>query len=917
VKRKVPHVILGVPLYPVTLNESLGWISEALAEKGPHQVVTANLDFARMAQEDPEFKRILLGADLVVADGMPLVWLSRFFGDPLPERVTGADMAEPACRVAAADGRSVYLLGAAEASSEKAASVLRERIPGFRLGGRTSPPVSPLEELAAEPLVGRVRESGAELLLCALGSPKQDKWIARVKDRSGARVSIGVGASLDFLSGFQTRCPRMFASLGIEWVWRFLTAPTRLGGRYAADAVFLLAGLIRRSRIRWGRFGSARRDFGAHSVRKDSLGSVRFGRVSGQEAAAAMVRMIAEKSTAAGALVDLSALDWLTPLELGVLVSARAAIARMGGALALSGVGERTHAQLEAEGLLPFLIEAPTGMPETPRAGKTPKVSAIVVNYNAGESLERAVGSLSGLSAEECEVIVVDNGSTDGSLSAVERRWPRARIVRAGRNLGFAGGNNLGLRFARGEIVLLFNPDARTDAETVRETVRRFEADPAIGVAGIRLEQSDGELSAARAAIRFFGEMKELCGFGNRPRGGRADWVCGAYFAVRREALAAVGSLDERYFMYAEEADFCHRVKRSGWTVASFEDLSCEHEGGVCARNAAAEEMTASGSQLALWREMSRFLYLRKNHGVEASWMFAGFFAFQFARFVRRAFALTSSGKRKRAEAISSILTAARAWKLTGGGRISPPAPWPLGDGIVARRPEVEERNLPRLARFSGVSTLFSSRTVRFAQSVRPVLKRGLDLAASGAGLIVLAPLFAAVAAAIKLESPGPVFFSQERVGRWGRRFRMWKFRSMRSDAEALKKELQEKNEMAGGVIFKMKDDPRITRVGRLIRKLSIDELPQLWNVFTGDMSLVGPRPPVPSEVAEYSLDDRLRLDATPGITCIWQVSGRSEIPFDRQVEMDVRYIHERSLWTDLSLLVRTIPAVLSGKGAY
>lgn len=196
-------------------------------------------------------------------------------------------------------------------------------------------------------------------------------------------------------------------------------------------------------------------------------------------------------------------------------------------------------------------------------------------------------------------------------------------------------------------------------------------------------------------------------------------------------------------------------------------------------------------------------------------------------------------------------------------------------------------------------------------------VKRLIDILASATGLILLLPLFLGVALAIRIESPGPVLFQQTRVGRWGELFRMYKFRSMYIDAEERKKALLANNEMAGGVLFKMKHDPRITAVGRLIRKASIDELPQLWNVLTGDMSLVGPRPPVPSEVDQYSLSDRRRLDVIPGITCIWQVSGRSDIPFPEQVELDVQYIESQSLATDLKILLNTIPAVLLGKGAY
>jgi lipopolysaccharide/colanic/teichoic acid biosynthesis glycosyltransferase len=136
-------------------------------------------------------------------------------------------------------------------------------------------------------------------------------------------------------------------------------------------------------------------------------------------------------------------------------------------------------------------------------------------------------------------------------------------------------------------------------------------------------------------------------------------------------------------------------------------------------------------------------------------------------------------------------------------------------------------------------------------------------------------------------------------------------------DAEQRKVELMSRNEMQGGVLFKMKDDPRITRVGRVIRRTSIDELPQLWNVLRGDMSLVGPRPCLPTEAENYSIEDRNRLDALPGLTCTWQVSGRSDIPFKQQVRMDVEYIHRASMAEDLRLMFKTIPAIVSGRGAY
>jgi exopolysaccharide biosynthesis WecB/TagA/CpsF family protein len=194
--------------------------------------------------------------------------------------------------------------------------------------------------------------------------------------------------------------------------------------------------------------------------------------------------------------------------------------------------------------------------------------------------------------------------------------------------------------------------------------------------------------------------------------------------------------------------------------------------------------------------------------------------------------------------------------------------------------------------------------------------KRMLDMLLATAGLIALAPFFLVIAAAIKLESPGPVFFSQRRVGLKGQRFRMWKFRSMYIDAEARRAALLAQSDRSG-MHFKMKHDPRITRVGRIIRRASIDELPQLLNVLAGSMSIVGPRPNLESEVARYRIDEFGRLDSKPGITCIWQVSGRAEVPWERQVEMDLDYVYEPSLKQDINLIAKTLPAILSGKGAY
>ena len=179
--------------------------------------------------------------------------------------------------------------------------------------------------------------------------------------------------------------------------------------------------------------------------------------------------------------------------------------------------------------------------------------------------------------------------------------------------------------------------------------------------------------------------------------------------------------------------------------------------------------------------------------------------------------------------------------------------------------------------------------------------------------LIVLAPVLLAIAAAIWLEDRGPVLFRQTRVGLHGRLFRMIKFRTMVTDAEDRLAELESLNEIAGHA-FKLADDPRVTRTGHILRRASLDELPQFWNVLRGQMSLVGPRPPLPGEVADYNLWHRRRLSMKPGITGLWQVSARLEAEFDRWVELDLAYIDRWSLWLDVKIMVRTVPAMLSGR---
>ena len=221
------------------------------------------------------------------------------------------------------------------------------------------------------------------------------------------------------------------------------------------------------------------------------------------------------------------------------------------------------------------------------------------------------------------------------------------------------------------------------------------------------------------------------------------------------------------------------------------------------------------------------------------------------------------------------------------------------------------ERNIETFGNRPVVS--YSKTSIDFRQEM---VKRAIDIVGSLVGLIITAVVTPFVALAIRIESPGPIFFAQERVGKNGRRFKIYKFRSMYIDAEERKKELMEKNQMSG-LMFKMDDDPRITKVGKFIRKTSIDELPQFYNILIGQMSLVGTRPPTVDEFNQYNLYYKRRLSMTPGLTGMWQVSGRSSITdFDEVVKLDLEYIDNWSVGLDIKILFMTVVTVLFRRGA-
>lgn len=211
------------------------------------------------------------------------------------------------------------------------------------------------------------------------------------------------------------------------------------------------------------------------------------------------------------------------------------------------------------------------------------------------------------------------------------------------------------------------------------------------------------------------------------------------------------------------------------------------------------------------------------------------------------------------------------------------------------------------------------SRLVLWESMLRSLLvvKRMVDIIAALTAIVLLLPLFLIVSLCILIEDGFPVIYTQKRVGLNGREFQFYKFRSMIRNADQLRESLETQNESNDGVTFKMKEDPRLLRCGRFLRRSSIDEIPQFFNVLASDLSIVGPRPPLPGEVKSYTLNERKRLHVKPGLTCLWQIGGRADIPFNEQVGLDMQYIQSQSIWKDIIIMLKTIPAVLFGRGAY
>jgi N-acetylglucosaminyldiphosphoundecaprenol N-acetyl-beta-D-mannosaminyltransferase len=318
-------VILGIPFHNVSFADTVEWVRQRVRLRRPVYIATANMDFLTQAWRDPELQRILIEADLVVADGIPIVWLSRILGYPLKERVTGSDLVPLFAELAAREGFSVYGLGGAEGVAEKALKKLSERFPGMRIAGAYSPPKAEIIDMDNAGILARLEKADPDLLLVAFGGPKQEKWCNMHLRHWKIPVAIGIGGSLDFIAGTQKRAPCWVQRLALEWLWRMLSNPRRLFCRYFTNIVFLFAAGFRMLWLRWGPVPSSQKssetleEEQAVMAAESPVSCVRFPS-SVADLEAEDFRSACEAAT--GPLIlDMDRREWLDGRELGELLS--------------------------------------------------------------------------------------------------------------------------------------------------------------------------------------------------------------------------------------------------------------------------------------------------------------------------------------------------------------------------------------------------------------------------------------------------------------------------------------------------------------------------------------------------------------------------------------------------------------------
>lgn len=412
-----PVVMMGVPFDQVTTPQALALIEEMIASRRPHMLATANVDFLAQAQLDAPLREILLNTDLVVCDGTPLVWLSKWLGDPLPERVAGSDMVPLLLSLSAAKGYRVYFLGGREDVMQKGLGIIRERWPALTIAGAYSPPFSPLEKMDHADLVRRLREAAPDILFVSFGCPKQEKWIAMNMREANVPVSVGVGASIDFIAGVVKRAPVWMRKSGLEWIYRILQEPKRLAGRYWRDIHIVAPGMLRQLWQMRGRGFFQRRKNGSAAPKTAGIAPApqpdtgrpvemlslpeRLDALSARETE---LWTVAENSRHPWLIADASDTKFIDSTGTGKLVRFARGCRERGGQCILAGCGSlvlQTLALMRLSDFFLFAASVDEALALVPESAAPPAPASLTLVW--GDTVTAA--NLPGLEAEAFEIL--------------------------------------------------------------------------------------------------------------------------------------------------------------------------------------------------------------------------------------------------------------------------------------------------------------------------------------------------------------------------------------------------------------------------------------------------------------------------------------------------------------------------------
>jgi N-acetylglucosaminyldiphosphoundecaprenol N-acetyl-beta-D-mannosaminyltransferase len=419
-----PLVVLGIPFHDVTFAEAVDWCVERMRSGRPGYVATANLDFVMQSRRDPELQRILLEADLVVADGAPLIWMSGLFGPRLRERVTGSDLTPLLAEACRDNGFSVFGLGAALGVAQKALQELERRYPGLRVAGWHSPPKADILAMDHGDILDRLRQAGPGLLLVAFGAPKQEKWINMHFRQWGIPLSVGIGGTLDFLAGVQRRAPKLVQKIGMEWFWRMLTDPRRLLGRYAANLLFLARESVRMKLLARSdeRPGPKLPPPSAEILERGQARIIAFQPLASPSQASAFLETALPLAARHALVMDLARASALSSLELGALINLDKACRTRHGRLLLWNVRPRVERFLRACGLTDYLGLVAS---QEELEARLAKLNVLI--------REGTVLALSGGTMNVRLPLELTVASLDGFRERIEREW--GRLAATGRFL--------------------------------------------------------------------------------------------------------------------------------------------------------------------------------------------------------------------------------------------------------------------------------------------------------------------------------------------------------------------------------------------------------------------------------------------------------------------------------------------------